>query len=174
MDDSMDDSTGDSINDSIIERLSNGVTVITATARLARELRRQFDQHQLSLGRQAWESADVLPGNAWLQRTWQSLRASAEDCPVLLNEWQLVAAWENIIRDDIRTRARSAAPLWNPYATAKIAVDAWRILHDWNIDLAECAQSGQQDHRCMARWTRQFQQLCAAATGSIHTALRTG
>lgn len=146
--------------DAIIERLSGGATVITATARLAREVKQQFDQQQLARGKQAWESADVLPYHAWLQRTWKSFGAYLEACPTLLNELQLVAAWEDIIRRDIR-HARTAAPLWNIHATAKTAVDAWRILNAWNIDLDQCGQSPQADHQCLVRWARQFQQLCA-------------
>ena len=150
--------------DALLERLSGArgnLTVITATARLAREIRRQFDQHQLARGKQAWESADVLPYHNWLQRTWKNLGAHLEACPTLLNELQLVAAWEAIIRRDVRRRARTAAPLWNIHATAKTAVDAWRILNAWNIDLAQCAQSPQADHQCLVRWAKQFQQLCA-------------
>ena len=149
---------------SLIERLSDGVTVITATERLARELRRAFDQCQLARGKAAWESADVLPYHACLQRIWLGLSADAHDRPILLNPWQLVAAWADIIRDDIRAREREhdTDALWNTHASATSAVDAWRIVHAWNLDLAQCAQSGHRDHRCWLRWAEEFQRVCAA------------
>ncbi len=149
------------INHPTIQRLAEGATVITATARLARELQTQFDQHQLAGKKSAWESADVLPYHACLRRFWQDLNARRPDCPMLLDTLQLVAAWENIIRDDINRRDHDDAPLWNPHASAKTAVDAWRILNAWNIDLEQCAQSIHEDHRRWLRWARQFQQLCA-------------
>ena len=149
--------------DARIERLSGitGTTVITATARLARELARRFDRHQLAAGKQAWESADVLPWNAWLQRTWRNLGVHLEHRPLLLNELQVVAVWEDLIRNDVRRRQRDAAPLWNVHATAKSAVGAWRILNAWNIPLEDCARSSQEDHQCLVRWARRFRQLCA-------------
>ena len=149
------------INHPAIQRLTEGATVITATARLARELQTQFDQHQLADKKSAWESADVLPYQACLRRFWQDLNAQRPDCPLLLDALQLAAAWENIIRDDINRRDHDDAPLWNPHASAKTAVDAWRILNAWNIDLEQCAQSIHEDHRRWLRWARQFEQLCA-------------
>ena len=137
----------------------NTNTVITATARLAHELRAQFDRHQLSLGKTAWESADVLSWDNWLRRIWQNLGATPG--ATLLDETQVVAAWEDIIRADIHRRMRGDEPLWNIHATAKTAVGAWRILNAWRIDLEQCAQSPREDHQCMVRWARQFQQLCA-------------
>ncbi len=165
---------------SIHQRLSNSVTVITANQRLARELRQQFDRQQVADGKLAWESADVLPYAAWLPRTWQQLHdlhslAAGESPappapPLLLNDAQLVAVWERIIRDDISRRARLASaeisgistePLWNPYATAKSAVAAWQLCHQWDIALRQATASNQPDHRCLRRWANQFEQLCA-------------
>ena len=122
--------------------LSNAAaaTTITATARLSRELTWRFDRQQLAAGKLAWERADVLPYPAWLKRLWRDLADALPQAPLLLNEAQLAAAWEGIIRADIARRAHSTEPLWNTHASAKISVDAWRILNDWEIDLDECGQ----------------------------------
>ena len=148
--------------DARIQRLSGGATLITATAHLAWAVVQQFDQHQLSLGKRAWESADVLSWRAWLERTWRGLGDDSRARPTLLNDWQLAAVWEDLIRRDIGRRAGRDAPLWNLHATAKSAVDAWRILNAWDIDLAQCARSSRADHQCLVRWAKQFQRLCAA------------
>lgn len=145
-----------------MECLANGVTVITATQRLARELRRRFDQQQSAAGRRAWESADVLSWHAFLKRTWQRIGGGSG---LLLNEWQLTAAWEAIIGDDIRAGERDVEPLWNTHASAKNAVDAWRLVNDWNIGIDQCAaaaaQSRHRDHQCWLRWARAFERRCA-------------
>ncbi len=140
---------------------SAATTTITATARLSRELTWRFDRQQLAAGKLAWERADVLPYPAWLKRLWRDLAEALPQAPLLLNEAQLAAAWEGIIRDDIARRAHPTEPLWNTHASAKISVDAWRILNDWEIDLDECAKSHQPDHRCWVRWARRFEELCA-------------
>ncbi|MDD9856398.1 MAG: hypothetical protein OXU88_09500, partial [Gammaproteobacteria bacterium] len=61
-----------------VARLAAGVTVVTATRRLARELRRAFDEQQSAAGRCAWESADVLPYPAFLARAWQRVGAAGD------------------------------------------------------------------------------------------------
>ena len=152
---------------SLIERLASGdvATAVTATPRLSRELQRQFERHQRALGKHAWEQADALPYAAWLTRLWRHFSVGLFDSgagPTLLNELQLAALWEGIIGADIKRDAGDAAPLWSTTATAKTAVDAWRLLNNWNIELGDCAQSSHEDHRRWRGWARQFQKRCAA------------
>ena len=40
--------------------LGQGATALTATRRLAADLRRRFDLRQIALGRRAWVSADAV------------------------------------------------------------------------------------------------------------------
>ncbi|MGI9310133.1 MAG: hypothetical protein ACR2P7_01205, partial [bacterium] len=144
--------------DSIVDRLTDGAVVVTATARLARELRRAFDQRQLAAGCAAWESANALPYDALVRRLWSDLGVAAPG-QALLDRAQLAAAWERIIRDDIG--ARNEAPLWNSRASANLAARTWRMAHDWRINLDHCAKSSHDDHRSWLRWARRYQQKCA-------------
>ncbi|MDD9883313.1 MAG: PD-(D/E)XK nuclease family protein [Gammaproteobacteria bacterium] len=165
-----------------VARLAAGVTVVTATRRLARELRRAFDEQQSAAGRCAWESADVLPYPAFLARAWQRVGAAgdgdggrdksgdgdhagdrdksgdgdhARARPLLLNEWQQNAVWESVIADDIRAHEREVDALWNTHATARRAVDAWRAIHDWRIGLnALDAAAKTSRHRDHQCWLR--------------------
>ena len=140
--------------------LIGGATVVTATARLARELRSQYDRGQLSDNHLAWESADILTWPAWLSRTWQQLLAMQPNLPVLLNTLQLTAVWEQIIRADIRNNEKEVAPLWNTRAAADTAAAAWRVVCEWQINLDQCANSPRRDHQCWLRWARQYKKLC--------------
>jgi len=167
-----------------VARLAAGVTVVTATRRLARELRRAFDEQQSAAGRCAWESADVLPYPAFLARAWQRVGAAgdgdgdksgdgdhaggrdksgdgdgdksgARARPLLLNEWQQNAVWEAVIADDIRAHELEGDALWNTHATARRAVDAWRAIHDWRIGLdALDAAAETSRHRDHQCWLR--------------------
>jgi len=147
------------------ERLAAGITVVTATRRLARDLTRAFDARQAAAGRRAWESADVLPWHAFVARTWRRI---AGDCgrELLLNEWQLAAVWEAVIADDIRANERDEAALWNTHATARGAAQAWATIHDWRIELSACAAAANRtkhrDHLCWIRWARAFDARCRA------------
>lgn len=58
------------------------MTVITATTRLARELRRDYDRNQEEAGKASWPTAQILPLSAWLSETWQNgLFADRPDAP---------------------------------------------------------------------------------------------
>ncbi|MDA7967508.1 MAG: PD-(D/E)XK nuclease family protein [Gammaproteobacteria bacterium] len=138
-----------------LKALAGGACVVTPTARLAREIRRQFDRARQDLGMRAWESADVLPFDAFAQRLWRAHRRPE----LLLNEWQLRAAWESIIRGDIQHR--DVAPLWNTHATAQLAAGAWRLAREWRISPQDCAASAHEDHRRWARWAQRYQKRCA-------------
>ncbi|MXX03522.1 MAG: hypothetical protein F4Z49_07145 [Gemmatimonadetes bacterium] len=48
------------------------MTLLTATIRLARELRRDHDQFQEAAGRPSWPTAQILPLSAWLAETWKN------------------------------------------------------------------------------------------------------
>jgi len=63
----------------VAERLDAGVTVVTATRRLTRDLRRQFDARQVAAGRRAWPSADILPWHAFVARAWQGVAGDGGD-----------------------------------------------------------------------------------------------
>ena len=135
--------------------------MLTASARLARDLRAQFDQQQLSSGAQTWQSADVLPWEAWLARTWGLFCAARFDAPIVLNALQSQVAWERIIRADLGERQRDVAPLWNTHAASKHAMQARRLCAEWRIPLARCEQSSHYDHRCWVRWAKRFAEVCA-------------
>ena len=47
------------------------MTIITATTRLSRELRQEFDRKQEAAGLSSWPSAEILPFTAWLQDLWE-------------------------------------------------------------------------------------------------------
>lgn len=147
-----------------VDRLAAGATVVTATRRLARDLRRQFDERQAAAGRRAWESADALPWPAFVARAWRQFGGGGG--ALLLNEWQLAAVWEAVIAADIRANERDEAALWNTHASAKSAVEAWRVIHDWRINLDACARaadtSKHRDHLCWIRWARAFEKRCRA------------
>jgi len=151
--------------DAIREPLLEGATVVTATHRLSREYHNQFNALQRKEDRFAWESSDILPLNAWLNRCWQSIRFYNTPL-VLLNDLQLHSLWEKIIAKDIAKDTANdiqqydSEPLWNITATAKSAVEAWKLVNHWNIDIAECRSSFQIDHRSFYRWAEAFRQTC--------------
>ena len=93
------------VTPAIHDILADGGTVITATHRLARTLRLDWDRSQAMSGLEVWPSADILPLDAWLRRNWDAAlvlgtpagtrRLLAEEESRLL--WRrVIAAWANL------------------------------------------------------------------------------
>lgn len=147
------------------QRLAAGATLITATKRLARELHQNYHRHQQQTGHAAWATPLIMPYPTWLEHLWQKLRwestwGSAGDCPLLLNNWQCQAVWEQVITADIARARDPDAPLWNVTASVTSAMAAWRVSREWQIEVAELARAQLADHRRFARWAERYQNLC--------------
>ena len=76
----------------LFERLADGhaakITVITPNRRLAQDLAREFDEQQIASGRAVWETADILPFSAFVERIYDDALYSdvAVQLPLLLTD----------------------------------------------------------------------------------------
>ena len=100
------------------------MTIITATTRLSRELRQEFDREQEAAGLSSWPSAEILPFTAWLQALWEtwlfSEGAVAPAADRLLRPAEERVIWEEIILQETENQ------LLDIPATAKAALKSWR------------------------------------------------
>jgi probable DNA repair protein len=118
----------------MVDRYTQG-TVITANARLSRQMRRDYDGERRRQGLQVWESPDILPRNAWLERAWQECAyRDPFNTPVLLSATQEEALWEQSIAASSATDVLLDLP-----ATVSAAAQAWSLVHAWEArcDAAE-------------------------------------
>lgn len=141
----------------LAEGLSAGVTVVTPNRRLAQELAREFDEIQIASGREAWESADILPLGAFVERCYEDTRYSepGEGLPLLLADAQARELWEQAIR-----ASRWGGELLDVPQTAARARDAWRLAHAWRIASALEKFAGTDDARAFAEWAREYSRRC--------------
>src|SRR5512147_228823 len=82
------------------EGLKAGAAVVTPNRLLALALRREFDEAQSAAGLAIWDSADILPFSAFVERAYEDALYSdlAAGLPLLLTPDQEQALWESIIR----------------------------------------------------------------------------
>ena len=141
----------------LAQGLAAGVTVITPNLRLAQALAREFDAAQAAQGRVTWESADILPYAAFVQRCFDDLLYSeaATALPVLLTPAQELSLWEDIIRRSDAGDALLALP-----ETAALAADAWKTAHAWS--LFDSLRSGQlnEDAAAFRDWCATYSLRC--------------
>lgn len=138
----------------LLRQLESGATLVTPNRRLARDLGRRFNLAQIGAGRSAWPSADVLPWNAWLERTLGE--AARDDARLhLLGPAQELALWQRLIEP-----WRAESPLLDTAAAARSAAAARRLQLAWRIDLRPEADGLPQDARTWLAWARGFEAAC--------------
>jgi probable DNA repair protein len=132
--------------------LSDGVTVVTPNRRLARDLKRDYDDVQQAQGRTVWPAVDALPWEAWLARSFDDLLPSAKR-PQLLSAAQQQVLWEQVVA------ASGALPaLARAEAVAVSAGEAWDLLHGYG-SLERVGRAAVTDEqRVFREWAAQFAQ----------------
>ena len=142
------------LTEAYIEALEKGATLVTANARLAREARRAFDQRQRDRGLAAWQSPDILPWSAWLERAWSDCVYSAPAPePVLLTAAQEQVVWESVIEESPDGGALLDIP-----ATAAAAMDAYALAESWDLPRRAGDCTGFADAGAFLGWTRAFEE----------------
>jgi ATP-dependent helicase/nuclease subunit B len=137
----------------LAEGRAAGVTVVTPNARLARELVREFDARQAAAGRGRWESADILPLAAFIERTWEEALYGPDGAslPMLLTPAQERELWQEAIAG-----SRWASALLDVPRTAARAMQAWRLAHAWRIAPQEDKSAGTEDTHAFAAWAAAY------------------
>lgn len=148
--------------------LARGGTLLTATHRLARQIRRAHDQAMAASGAEAWPSPDILPLDAWLRRTWESLAVCAapvgqhrlEHRPAHRMERRLLTDDEcRVVWGRILAAEAAGADM---ALIAPLAASGWRLCQLWGITPAELHQAADTDDaRAFARWVDAYRQRLA-------------
>ncbi len=134
--------------------LEDGATLVTANARLARDLRRTYDIRRRDAGDTSWAAADILPLDGWLRRTWdEAVRRGAERGAVLLSEAQEQLVWERIIAASAGDRG-----LLNIPATAAAAASAYALALAWRVPLDEAYYAVFEDAAAFLGWAKAFEE----------------
>jgi len=130
-----------------VDRYTQG-TVVTANARLSRQMRADYDGERRRQGLHVWESPDILPRGAWLERVWQECAyRDPFNTPVLLSAVQEEALWEQSI-----TGSSAAEELLDLPATVSAAAQAWSLVHAWEAPCEAAEFRGLRDPDAFLGW----------------------
>ncbi|MEY2394835.1 MAG: ATP-dependent helicase/nuclease subunit, partial [Acidobacteriaceae bacterium] len=130
-----------------MDRYTQG-TLVTANARLSRQLRLDYDADRRGRGLRAWESPDILPRGAWLARLWQECAyRDPFGTPVLLNSLQEQALWEQAI-----AASDAASVLLDLPGTVSTAAQAWSLVQHWGARCDASEFDGLADPEAFLEW----------------------
>jgi probable DNA repair protein len=141
----------------VFARLAAGtaadVTLVTPNRRLALALKHDFDGAQARAGRTMWNTADILPFAAFVERAYHEAlySAAAPGLPLLLTSAQEHQLWEDAI-----TASEWGDVLLTISQTAAQCRDAWQLAHAWRIAGALGAWDGDEDAQAFAAWAHVY------------------
>jgi ATP-dependent helicase/nuclease subunit B len=143
------------MQEQILSALQQGETVITATRRLTRTLRQEFNTTQQTKGLRAWESPKILNWSDWMADLWQQLLYQSENPQTLLSSWQEQILWERVIRNSPESRE-----LLQPHRTASVAQEAWLLANQWRLEISQVESLGNEDSHAFVGWANRFLSVC--------------
>jgi probable DNA repair protein len=141
----------------LLDALAEGAVVATGNARLARSLAAEFDRRMLAQGRAAWSTPAVLPWSAWLLELYAAAAVrSVAPLPRVLSAEQAEQVWADVIRQD---GPRLQQALLRIDATGRRARESWKLLREWQLDLADRRFAHSENPEAFRRWALKFRSL---------------
>lgn len=137
----------------IADSLRRGATVLAANSRAARALHVRYAQDQRNAGREVWPSPPIFEWDSWLRDLWRDYAFRHPEAPILLSPLQERVLWERVQRDD-------AARVLSPEAMATLAMQAWRLICEYQADSARRSSWEQPDAERFRHWAVEFERLC--------------
>ncbi|MEN8174178.1 MAG: PD-(D/E)XK nuclease family protein [Pseudomonadota bacterium] len=140
-----------------LRALARGASLVSATNSLARHLAGAYAADFIRAGIGAWDTPDILPLNAWLERCFHQLQPDKLPAPILLDGFQESLLWEQQV-----ARSGIGRSLLRPEAAARAAMEGWERLCAWGLTLDDLGPGGNDQTRAFVTWTRGVQDRCAS------------
>lgn len=146
----------------ILDTLHSGSLVITSNQRLATRISNAYVMACAQRGRAVVETPRVYSLGGWIERQWLQLLGSAFPAALqnrLLDSHQEQYLWETLVANTAVGQA-----LLRPQATAQQAMNAYRLMIDWQLDRDHPAVlshlQSSEDSRIWLDWAGQFDSHC--------------
>ncbi len=129
------------------------VCVVTPNHRLSLSLQREFGECQAMRGELLWESADILPWSAFLERASEDVRYSdIAPLPLVLTAAQSQALWENLMRASPTGEALLAVA-----DAARLAHEAWQLSRIWRLEPLLRDAALNEDGKAFQDWAPRYE-----------------
>lgn len=142
------------ISSEIKRAFAANTTILTATVRTARWLRREYALEQRRAGRRAWVTPPIEDWDTWLHTQWQAVSLSEANAPLLLTSLQERRVWTRMLKEDAQT-------LVSPAGMATLAEDAYALLSSYEAHAERYHEWGKNDAERFRHWAADFDRDCA-------------
>lgn len=152
-----------------LEALDTDAVVLCASARLARNLRRDHDRIQLTHGLKSWQPLRAHTLSQWLAQVLQESLLAGELAASVSPRLVLDALQERIVWDSAITACGAADEqddsdtLLDREGLIAAAAEANALMTAWNIRMPLAAAEQSRETREFLRWRHAFRRLCETA-----------
>ena len=129
--------------------------ILTPNKRLSRFINDQYNRYCDNKDLSAWPSIPCYSYRGWVQQQWDRLSLSSTQRPHFyspLSPLQEALIWEQTLQNHPDTPALLALK-----STVQLAMNAWRLRHEWQLDLNEYSDPNTQ---LFNNWCLHFQTHC--------------
>ena len=137
--------------------LSHGATLLTATDRLARHLRYDFEQAMVDAGNTVWPTPAILPWGSWLRQMHQRLIDEDAVRSILLSPLQEQLIWHRVISESEEGHA-----LLRPQAAADAAASAYSLVRNWRLSPEQLGAGATGETEMFLQWVSRFESECGS------------
>ena len=128
----------------LADAVASDAEIVAVNKRLARELRRAFDEQQLARGFMSWRTPRILPWTAWLN-TMLDRCDTAPNIPLCLPPQAAAVVWEQLLKEHAEEK------LLNPRGLVRQAQQSWERMQDWCVPVEDLQRhAGTDDERLFA------------------------
>ncbi|MGI9206214.1 MAG: PD-(D/E)XK nuclease family protein [Woeseiaceae bacterium] len=129
--------------------------VVTASRRLARELRDAYNRQQVTAGRRSWLTPTILSWHDWLSCQLERVRQPAE-LPRIIDPASSALVWERCLREHCPDGLPGFGSL------VRQAIQSWVRSEEWRIPVTELRVSARsQDERVFAEAAQDYRRCLA-------------
>lgn len=147
----------------ILETLQSGDLLLTSNQRLASRIRNACTIACQQRGSGVIRTPRVYALKSWIDSQWQQLLAAGYPEALrlrVLEPHQELYLWEQIV-----SRSAVGQGLLRPAATARQAMNAWRLLVEWQLAVDDqrllSQLAGDEDAQLWQQWALDFEQHCS-------------
>ncbi len=138
-----------------LQRKIDGAAVIASTVRAARALRQQYNRQQQAAGHHGWRTPQILAWEPWLKNLWDAAILRGAESRILLNDAQEAELWLQVLQQD-----EAGAQTMSIAGLASQAQQAWRVMHQYRIELRDVRNDGSIDAQAFSRWVVEMEEIC--------------
>jgi len=148
------------MNENWCTEVEQGAVLLTVNQRLSRFYVERFSDHQLSIGKQWWETPEIMPLSTWLKQIHTNCVANGSSKAMLLADIVSERLWQHAVASDA-----ASSVLLDIDLAASNAQKAWRVAHAWQLfEAKEVSTSNDmyasEDQQAFSRWRSSYIKQC--------------